>query len=99
MKEFHLWFNTAYESKTILHTYGMVENAVKENSPIIHTTQVECVSTRLIEQGYRIFIHCEDFSVFEITIGDCDRTKREIRMGHKISHLLVSGEFEGVLKE
>jgi hypothetical protein len=99
MKEFHLWFNAAYDLRTTIHTYGLVETAIKKGRPIIHTTQVECITMRLIEQGYRIFVHCEDYSVFEITLGDCDRTDREIRMGHKISHMLIAGGFEGVLNE
>lgn len=96
-KEFHIWFNEYYDKELTMHTYPNVEEMIEQNKPIIHTTQVMCVTTKLFELGYRIFVHCADYSTFEITLGDCDRTKREVRMAHTLYHMLISGSFENVI--
>lgn len=96
-KEFHLWFNEDYEPAVISNTYNCTERLIESNASIIHTTQVMCVSTRLFDLGYRIFIHCKDTSTFEITLGGCERTDREIRMGHCLSKMLVNGAFGDIL--
>ena len=99
VKEFHLWFSCSYDKEYTSHSYGVTERLIEKGRPIIHTTQVMCVSTKLFEKGYRIIIHCEDESEFEITLGACERTDREIRMGHCLSRMLVNGAFDGVFKE
>ena len=93
-KEFHLWFNIFYPKYKTDHIYQIVERRIKDNETTIHTTQIQCVSTRLFELGYRIFVHCQDESIFEITLGRCERTSREIRMEHNLAKLLISGEFD-----
>ena len=97
--EFHLWLNANYDKSNTTHTYPETDSLIQKSTSIIHTTQLSCVSTSLFEKNYRIFVHCEDNSVFELTLGTCERTSREIRMGHCLSKLIINGGFEGVLNE
>jgi len=57
------------------------------------TTQILLCKTSLIEKGYRIFVYPKIGERFEITLGACECTNREIRIGHNIANLIVSGEF------
>lgn len=55
----------------------------------IKTIQVCTLSTSLFAKDYRIFVHDKPGSKFEITLGKCERTNREIRMGHDLEKLLL----------
>ena len=97
MKEYHLylylpdWFTRANDScsYTIAHTNKRIDRGLT-----VDTIQACTLSTSLFEKGYRIFIHDVPSSWFEITLGKCERTNREIKMGHNLLNLLLSGEFE-----
>ena len=66
----------------------------------IHTTQMGLltISSKLFDAGYRIFIW-DDHGEFELTLGNCARTNREIRYGHNHFKMWVSGEFTNLEKE
>ena len=90
-KSFHLYL--ANDSTEIIHSYAKTKKAIDEGFPIIMTTQILLCKTSLIEKGYRIFIYPKIGERFEITLGTCECTNREIRIGHNIANLIVSGEF------
>ena len=82
---------------TMLLTVDEVDNAIDKGQNIICTIQVCTLSTSLLSKGYRIFVHYkkeDEQKQFEITLGKCENTTREIRAGHNLEKMLLSGEFD-----
>lgn len=94
--EYHLYLyvpdNDLWQC-TFAITVEEVENLIEEFA-CVKTFQICTLSTRLFKLGYRIFIHDEPGSNFEITLGNCARTAREIKMGTNLERLLLAGEFD-----
>lgn len=93
-REIHIWLdrigwgeydNDSYLCKTIAETEVMLEC---KKTKIVHTTQPHYCQFRY----GKIFVHIGG-KMYEITIGDCDGTNREIREGHNLEQMLFSGEF------
>lgn len=97
MKEIHFYESTtAFKDIIPLVTWDMTEYAILRKTNIIHTTQMGFLSwsVTLFEEGYRIFIHETLDDVYEIKLGtDNERTNREIKKGHNIFKMWMSGEF------
>lgn len=89
-KEFHLYLAHAPEDS--VNEYSEVMHLIDQDVPVIKTTQVMTCTTRLFDRDYRIFVHSEDDD-WEITLGKCQRTDREIRSSHNLPNLIINGEF------
>lgn len=50
--------------------------------------------TDLFDKGYRIFVHPNAHDRFEITLGKCERTGREIKRSHCLWKMILAGEFD-----
>lgn len=68
-------------------------NQIRSREQNIITTQMGCLSTDLLEIGYRIFIHPDAKRQYEIKLGENTCTLREIRPAHNLFKMWVVGEF------
>lgn len=93
MREFHVWF----------YSWGLVydgyDDILRMLNPIkypeINTQNLVFCDMKIITKyGYRLFIHPQIGEAFEITLGKCANTKREIKPETNILSLLLSGEFD-----
>ena len=93
MKEFHMYF---YQyPMNCLHTIPEVLDAIQSGQEMIHTTQLCEVTTDLITKyAYRIFIHPHIGETFELRLGNCPNTDKEIRPAHNLAKMLRAGSFD-----
>ena len=89
-KEIHFY---KYYNSDCIHSWRDTERAINSGKEYINTTQMGLLSTNLIEMGYHIFVHEDYDNFFEITLGDCERTDKEIRLAHNIFKMWMSGTF------
>lgn len=76
-------------------TYVSFQECLHKEIEQFDTTQLSCLSTDLITKyGYHIFIHPYKGEVFEITLGDCANTTKEIRPAHNLEKMLIAGAFD-----
>lgn len=93
MREFHVWFNPNFRTP-MWERYGDVVRLIQSGKDRIDTQNIIFADLRLItEHGYRLFIHPQVGEPFEITLGNCANTSREIKPETNILKLLLSGEF------
>lgn len=96
-KEIHFYYNIddiPIDTSYYLDWKETLE-AIENDFPIIRTTAMGILtySSKLFDAGYRIFIW-DDHGEFELTLGECARTNREIRKEHNIFKMWVNGEFD-----
>lgn len=94
LKEFHIWFCKCLTNEINCNTPFDVEKALNEDWTHIHTYQVSSVTTNLIEMGYHIFVHPYKGEVFELTLGNCANTDKEIRSTHNLHKMLMNNAFD-----
>ena len=94
-KEYHLYL---YEPEQLIiywdNSLHDVELAINRGHESINTVQVVTCTTDLFRHGYRIFVHAAPDDVYEINLGQNERTGREIKMGHCLYKMILAGEFE-----
>lgn len=91
MREFHVWFFSPW--RETYSAYCEVLEDVKDGYDINTQNLVFCDMKIITKYGYRLFIHPQVGEPFEITLGKCANTKREIKPETNLLNLLLSGEF------
>ena len=96
IKWFHLWFRPVDDctKPNILNTVHEVEDALNKDIPYIHTYQVCTLKGYIFELGYHIMIHPYEGEDFELTLGECKNTDREIRITHNLAKMLLNKVFD-----
>ena len=70
------------------------EKKIQERASYIITTQMGLLSTRLIEKGYRVFIHPANEDWYEISLGGNNTcTNKELRLAHNLFKMWEAGAF------
>lgn len=93
-KQIHFY---AYSEKVKYDNYFDTEYAIKHNFNYIDTNQMSFLSTLLFEAGYHVYIHEDEWFVYEIKLGDNRPfTNRIIKLQHNLFKLWKAGEFKNV---
>ena len=91
MKQIHFY---PYCESVEYNNYYDTEWAIRHNYEYIDTNQMSFLSTALFSADYRIYIHEDEWFVYEIKLGDNKPfTNRKIHMCHNLFKLWKAGEF------
>lgn len=94
MKEIHFY---AYTGDVSYDNYYDTQHAIEHNYKYIETNQMNFLSTTLFSAGYHIYIHEDEWFVYEIRLGSNKPfTNRKIHQGHNLFNLWKAGEFNNV---
>ena len=76
------------------HGWRETRNAIAAQKPYVATTQMGILSTQLIRDGYRVFVHPADERPYEIRLdGKNTCTDKELRMEHNLFRMWQAGAF------
>ena len=71
-------------------TYIDTMEAIMGTNKVVFTSQLDFLSFKYAK---RLFV-LHNSRIHEITLGKCEGTKREIKVGHNLKNLLLAGEFD-----
>ncbi|QNO18830.1 hypothetical protein [Caproicibacterium amylolyticum] len=95
MKEIHFYFGSNCEPYTkVYHDFYSSRMAIW-NDEVVHTTQLVLLSTKLFEQGFKVFIHTVH-RTFEVKLGKNEITSRIVKPESNILKLLFAGGFGSI---
>lgn len=94
--EIHFYESSLMAPADIPIAYGWseTEEAIERKQFKIVTVQIGLLSTRLIEAGYRVFVHPKEGRTYEIRLDDKnDCTDKELRPAHNLFKMWQAGAF------
>lgn len=95
MKEIHFYESQQAmpDGPSVAYGWHETEEMIRAGYRRIDTAQMGLLSTRLIADGYRIFVHPRDGSRYELRLGGNDCTDKEIRPAHNLFRMWQAGAF------
>ena len=94
-KELHVWLDSigCTGNPPVQCTFVGTEEEINRGAQIIHTTQPHFFSTKYIHT-YELYAH-KDGKMIHVQLGSNNpSTLRDIKEGHSLENLLLSGEFD-----
>lgn len=93
MKEIHFYESQRGRSPCTTGSWKETEELIRQGARFIQTYQMGLLGMCLIESGYQVFIHERDGETYELRLGNCDRTEKEIRPAHNLFRMWQAGAF------
>lgn len=92
--EIHFFEKDMHAAIMPYHGWYETSKAIEEHRKYIATTQMGLLDTRLIKDGYRIFVHPVDEEQYEIRLDEKNTcTDKELRMAHNLFKMWQAGAF------
>ncbi|MBQ7673226.1 MAG: hypothetical protein IJT36_01680 [Alphaproteobacteria bacterium] len=93
--EIHFWTDCNNNGIAINSYREAAYHIIHKTHKVLHTTQMCFLSTALFQFGYRVFVHDKKGEdIYEIKLGENERTSRIIRPEHNLFQLWQAGEFD-----
>ena len=89
-KEIHFY---AYYNSHCIHGWRDTKRDIERDQEYIETTQMGLLSTDLLVKGYKVYIHDDYDDKYELKLGDCPRTDKEIRVANNLFKMWKAGAF------
>lgn len=99
-KEFHIWTCNQYLStdygSNVCTDAEQTRKCIIAGDLRIDTTQIHFASTKLFQHNYKVFLHLNGGVCYEICLGECMGTSRNLLPIHNLSKLIINGEWGSV---
>lgn len=91
-KTIHVWLSNRYPEETA-HTFPELGKMLQE-SDNVHTTLMECLSPKILNEGYSLTIHPYKGNKFVIQKDDSTPLGKQIKNGTNLKRIIMNGGYD-----